>query len=58
MIFGSRNLALRADEQTLMNRDDRAVILLDLFFPQGKSGDEGDGEMFFLATPQVPWNQD
>jgi hypothetical protein len=41
-----------------MNRDDRAVILLDLFFPQGKSGDEGDGEMFFLATPQVPWNQD
>lgn len=39
--------------EPLMNGDDRAVVLLDLFFPQGEGGDKGDVEMFFYGHGEV-----
>jgi hypothetical protein len=43
----------RADGEPLVHRDDRPVILLDLLFPQGKGGDEGDVEVLFYGHGKV-----
>jgi hypothetical protein len=37
----------RPPGEPLMYRDDRPVVLLDLFFPQRQIGDEGYVEVFF-----------
>ena len=36
-----------------MDGNDRAVVLLNLFFPEGEGGDEGDIEMFFHGHGEV-----
>ena len=36
-----------------MDGDDWAVVLLDLLFPQGEGGNEGDVEMFFYGHGEV-----
>ena len=37
----------------LVDGDDRAVVLLDLLFPQGEGGNKGDVEMFFYGHGEV-----
>lgn len=51
-VFGEQQTAKqcpRSPGKPLVHGDDRPVVLLDLLFPQGQVGDEGDVEVFFYG---------
>jgi len=55
-VFGENESAEQRAGPTgepFVHGDDRAVVLLDLFFSQGKGSDEGDVEVFFYGHGKI-----